>query len=63
MARSKVSNRATVSIFLGCFFCDDKGSGRSSAIFRTNSTNVITIRKNFIKKGRHTDPIGSNVHS
>lgn len=43
--------------------CEAHGSGRSSAISRSNSRNVMAIRKNFIEKGRRADPMGSNPHS
>lgn len=39
------------------------GSGKSSAISRSNRRNVMATRKNFIEKGRRADPIGSNPHS
>lgn len=42
---------------------DAHGSGKSRAISRSNSRNVIATRKNFMEKGKRADPIGSNPHS
>ena len=39
------------------------GNGRSSAISRSNSKNVMATRKNFMEKGRRADPRGSKPHS
>lgn len=43
--------------------CIAHGSGRSSAISRSNSRKVMATRKNFIEKGRRAELIGSNPHS
>lgn len=43
--------------------CEAHGSGKSSAISRSKSKNVMATRKNFIEKGRRADPMGSNPHS
>lgn len=43
--------------------CIAHGSGRSSAISRSNNRKVIATRKNFIEKGRRAELIGSNPHS
>lgn len=43
--------------------CDAHGSGRRSAISRSNRRNVMATRKNFIEKGRRADPKGSKPHS
>lgn len=52
-----------VSIVFRLSTCDAHGSGRSSAISRSNNRNVIATRKNFMEKGRRADPMGSNPHS
>lgn len=52
-----------MSMVLRLFVCDAHGSGRSSAISRSNSKNVIAIRKNFMENGSRADPMGSNPHS
>lgn len=45
------------------FVWEAHGSGRRSAISRSNSRKVIATRKNFIENGSRADPIGSNPHS
>lgn len=52
-----------VSIVVRLSVCDAHGSGRSRAISRSNSRNVMATKKNFIEKGRRADPMGSNPHS
>lgn len=42
---------------------DAHGRGKSKAISRSNSRNVMATRKNFMEKGRRADPMGSNPHS
>lgn len=44
-------------------YCIAHGSGRSSAISRSNRRKVIATRKNFIEKGRRAELMGSNPHS
>lgn len=39
------------------------GSGRSSAISRSNSRNKMAIRKKRREKGKRADPRGSKPHS
>lgn len=39
------------------------GSGRSSAISRSNKINKMATRKNRIENGSRADPKGSNPHS
>ena len=39
------------------------GRGRSKAISRSKSRNVIATRKNFIENGRRAELVGSNPHS
>lgn len=63
MANNKMSSRATVSMVIRWFICDAQGSGRSNTISRSNSKNVMAIRKNFMEKGSRADLIGSNLHS
>lgn len=58
-----MSSSAIVSMVVRLFVWDAHGSGRSRAISRSNSKNVIATRKNFMEKGRRADPIGSNPHS
>ena len=58
-----MSSSAMVSMVVRLSVCDAHGSGRSRAISRSNSRNVIATRKNFMEKGRRADPIGSNPHS
>lgn len=55
--------KATVIMVPRLFVCDAQGSGRSSAISRSNSRNVMAIRKNFMENGSRADPMGSNPHS
>lgn len=43
--------------------CEAHGSGKRSAISRSNKRNVMATRKNFMEKGRRDDPMGSNPHS
>ena len=52
-----------VSIVFKLVVCEAHGSGRRSAISRSNRRNVMATRKNFMEKGRRADPIGSNPHS
>lgn len=52
-----------VSIVFRFAVCEAHGSGRRSAISRSNKRNVMATRKNFIEKGRRADPMGSNPHS
>lgn len=52
-----------MSIVVRLVVCEAHGSGKSSAISRSNSRNVMATRKNFMEKGRRADPIGSNPHS
>lgn len=40
-----------------------QGSGRRSAISRSNKRNRIATRKNRREKGRRAEPRGSNPHS
>lgn len=40
-----------------------QGRGRSRAISRSKSKNVMATRKNFSEKGRRADPMGSKPHS
>lgn len=53
----------TVSIRVRLLVCDAQGRGRSRAISRSNSRNVMAIKKNFMENGSRADPIGSNPHS
>lgn len=55
-------NAMVVGIFM-LGNCIAHGSGRSSAISRSNSRKVIATRKNFIEKGKRAELIGSNPHS
>ena len=44
--------------------CEAHGSGRSSAISRSNKRNVMATRKKKVmEKGRRADPMESNPHS
>lgn len=43
--------------------CMAHGSGKSSAISRSNNKKVIATKKNFIEKGSRAELIGSNPHS
>ena len=43
--------------------CMAHGSGRSSAISRSNNKKVIATKKNFIEKGSRAELMGSNPHS
>ena len=52
-----------VSIVFRLVVCEAHGSGRRSAISRSNRRNVMTTTKNFMEKGRRADPMGSNPHS
>lgn len=52
-----------VSIVFRLLACDAHGRGRSRAISRSNSRNVMATRKNFMENGRRADPMGSNPHS
>lgn len=63
MARSEIRNRDIVSMVFRLLACDAYGKGRSRAISRSNSKNVMATRKNFMEKGRRADPMGSNPHS
>ena len=46
-----------VSIVFRFAVCEAHGSGRRSAISRSNKRNVMATRKNFIEKGRRADPM------
>lgn len=50
-----------VSIVFRFAVCEAHGSGRRSAISRSNKRNVMATRKNFIEKGRRADPMGSTT--
>lgn len=63
MASREIKSRAVVSITSRLLAWDAHGRGRSRAISRSNSRNVIATRKNFMEKGRRADPMGSNPHS
>ena len=63
MATRRIRKRAMVSIAFRLVGCEAHGSGRSSAICRSNRRNVMATRKNFMEKGRWADPMGSNPHS
>ena len=39
------------------------GRGRRRAISRSNSRNVMAIKKNFMEKGSRAEPRGSKPHS
>ena len=52
-----------VSILFRLVVCEAYGTGRRSAISRSNRRNVMATRKNFMEKGRQANPIGSNPHS
>lgn len=52
-----------VSIVVRLTVCVAQGRGRSSAISRSKSKNVIATRKNFMEKGIRAEPIGSKPHS
>ena len=52
-----------VSIVFRLVVCKAHGSGRRSAISRSNRRNVMATRKNFMENRRRADPIGSNPHS
>lgn len=56
-------SRDIVSIVFRSLVWEAHGRGRSRAISRSKSRNVIATRKNFIEKGRRADPMGSNPHS
>lgn len=58
-----IRKSAMVSIVFKLVVCEAHGSGRRSAISRSNRRNVMATRKNFMEKGRRADPIGSNPHS
>lgn len=63
MARREIRNRDIVSMVFRSLAWEAHGRGRSRAISRSNSKNVIATRKNFMEKGRRADPMGSNPHS
>lgn len=63
MARREIRNRDIVSIVFRSLAWEAHGRGKSRAISRSNSRNVIATKKNFIEKGRRADPMGSNPHS
>lgn len=63
MARREIRNRDIVSMVFRSLVWEAHGRGRSRAISRSNSKNVIATRKNFMEKGRRADPMGSNPHS
>lgn len=52
-----------VSIVFRVVVCEAHGSGKRSAISRSNKMNLMATRKNFMEKGRRADPMGSNPHS
>ena len=52
-----------VSILFRLVVCEAYGTGRRSAISRSNRRNVMATRKNFMEKGRQANPIGSNPQS
>ena len=52
-----------ISIVFRLVVCEAHGSGRRSAISRSNRRNVMATRKNFMENRRRADPIGSNPHS
>ena len=52
-----------MSIVFTLVDCEAQGSGRRSAISRSNRRNVMATRKNFMEKGRQADPMGSNPQS
>lgn len=54
---------AHVRVMVGVCSWMAHGSGRSSAISRSNSRNRIATRKNRIENGSRADPNGSNPHS
>lgn len=58
-----MSINALMNMVVELLVCDAQGRGRSNAISRSNSRNVIRTRKIFMEKSRHPDPIQSNPHS
>ena len=50
-----------VSIVFRLVVCEAHGSGRRSAISRSNRRNVMTTTKNFMEKGRRADPMGKST--
>lgn len=58
-----INIKAIESIVCRLLVWDAHGRGSRSAISRSNSRNVMATRKNFIEKGRRTEPKGSNPHS
>ena len=58
-----MSAKDIVVMMLSCSVWDAHGRGKSKAISRSNSRNVIATKKNFIEKGRRADPMGSKPHS
>lgn len=63
MARREIRNRDIVSIVFRSLAWEAHGRGKSRAISKSNSRNVIATKKNFMEKGRRADPMGSNPHS
>lgn len=63
MARREIRSRDIVSMVFRSLAWEAHGRGRSRAISRSNSKNVIATKKNFMEKGRRADPMGSNPHS
>lgn len=63
MASKEIKSKAVVSIVPRLLVWDAHGRGKSRAISRSNSRNVIATRKNFMENGRRADPMGSNPHS
>lgn len=59
----KIKIRAIVSVSFRLVVWDAQGSGKRSAISRSNRRNVIATRKNFMENGRRAELIGSNPHS
>ena len=62
-ASRRIRKRAMASIVFRLVGCEAHGSGRRSAISRSNRRNVMATTKNFMEKGRRADPMGSNPHS
>lgn len=59
----EINVSAIMSVVSRLFDCEAHGNGRSNAISKSNSKNVMATRKNFIEKGRRADPSGSKPHS
>ena len=50
MANKEISRSAIMSIVVSLLVCDAQGGGRSSAISRSKSKNVMATRKNFMER-------------